>query len=122
MSGKTIAVWGLAFKPNTDDVREAPSLVLLDSLIKAGCNVRAFDPVVKTLKCCNNIEICSDIYEAAKGADAICLVTEWKEFRLPDWTLVKQAMNPNPLIIDGRNIYDKNELVALGFSYDGIGV
>lgn len=121
LRGKTVAVWGLAFKPNTDDIREAPSLVLLKSLSDAGCKVRAFDPIVKSLPHFPGIEICNDIYDAANGADAVCLVTEWKEFRLPDWPQLKRIMRGH-VIIDGRNIYDGTELRAAGFVYEGIGV
>ncbi|MBE6312326.1 MAG: UDP-glucose/GDP-mannose dehydrogenase family protein [Bacteroidales bacterium] len=123
MKGKNIAVWGLAFKPNTDDMREAPSLVLIKQLLNAGCAVKVYDPIVKSLldkQTEQNITFCNDIYETANDADAICLVTEWQEFRLPDWALIKKIVK-NPLIIDGRNIYDKKELAELGFEYYGIG-
>ena len=121
LNGKTVAVWGLAFKPNTDDIREAPSLVLLKSLSDAGCKIRAFDPIVKSLPDFPDIEICNDIYDAANGADAVCLVTEWKEFRLPDWSQLKRTMRSH-VLIDGRNIYDPVELRNAGFVYEGIGV
>lgn len=121
LNGKTVAVWGLAFKPNTDDIREAPSLVLLKSLSDAGCKIRAFDPIVKSLPDFPDIEICNDIYDAANDADAVCLVTEWKEFRLPDWSQLKRTMRSH-VLIDGRNIYDGAELRAAGFVYEGIGV
>ena len=121
LRGKTIAIWGLAFKPNTDDMREAPSLVLINKLLAAGVNVRVYDPIVKRLAIENdNLYFANDAYDAAKGADAICLVTEWQEFRLPNWELIKQQMH-TPLVIDGRNIYDKKELINLGFNYLGIG-
>lgn len=121
LRGKTIAIWGLAFKPNTDDMREAPSLVLINKLLADGVNVRVYDPIVKCLAIENdNLYFANDAYDAAKDADAICLVTEWQEFRLPNWELIKQQMH-TPLVIDGRNIYDKKELINLGFKYLGIG-
>ncbi|MEE0973574.1 MAG: UDP binding domain-containing protein, partial [Paludibacteraceae bacterium] len=121
LRGKTIAIWGLAFKPNTDDMREAPSLVLINKLLADGVNVRVYDPIVKSLAIENdNLYFANDAYDAAKDADAICLVTEWQEFRLPNWELIKQQMH-TPLVIDGRNIYDKKELINLGFKYLGIG-
>ncbi|MDR1584902.1 MAG: UDP-glucose/GDP-mannose dehydrogenase family protein [Prevotellaceae bacterium] len=123
LSGKTIAIWGLAFKPETDDVREAPSLVNINLLLEAGCAIRVYDPVAmneaeKILG--NNVTYCSDLYDAASDADAVMLFTEWKEFRLPSWNVLKKTMN-YPLIIDGRNIYDKKELKENGFDYYRIG-
>lgn len=121
LKGKTIAVWGLAFKPNTDDMREAPSLVLINKLLESGVKVRVYDPIVKTLNISSeNLYFANDAYDAATDADTICLVTEWQEFRLPNWEFIKQNMN-TPLVIDGRNIYDKKELINLGFKYLGIG-
>lgn len=131
LRGKTVAVWGLAFKPNTDDVREAPALVLIEKLLAAGASVRAFDPVARdeaerTLRRLlgdlgeKDLRWAESIYDAALEADAVLLVTEWKEFRMPNWPLVRKAMRGN-LILDGRNIYDKAELSALGFTYEGIG-
>ena len=121
LRGKTIAVWGLAFKPNTDDMREAPSLVLINKLLESGAKVRVYDPIVKTLNIENeNLYFANDAYYAVKEADAICLVTEWQEFRLPNWEIIKTLVN-KPLVIDGRNIYDKKELINLGFKYLGIG-
>jgi UDPglucose 6-dehydrogenase len=131
LKGKTIAIWGLSFKPNTDDVREAPALLLIEKLTNAGCNIRVFDPVAipetkKTLKrnlteFVDQIHFASDIYDAALESEALLLVTEWKEFRMPSWGVIRKAMK-NPLILDGRNIYDKKELQELGFTYEGIGV
>lgn len=121
LRGKTIAVWGLAFKPNTDDMREAPSLVLINKLLESGATVRVYDPIVKQLNIENkNLYYANDAYDAVQNADAICLVTEWQEFRLPNWEIIKTLVN-NPLVIDGRNIYDKKELTTLGFEYQGIG-
>ena len=123
LRGKTIAVWGLAFKPNTDDMREASSLVLIKRLLERDVKVRVYDPIVKHLNLdieTDNLYFANDAYDAVKQADAICLVTEWQEFRLPNWEIIKTLVN-NPLVIDGRNIYDKKELTTLGFKYQGIG-
>lgn len=123
LSGKTIALWGLSFKPDTDDMREAPSLVVIDKLVKAGATVRAFDPVSineAKRRIGDKVTYCSSIYEAAKDADAIALVTEWKQFRMPSWTKIKQLMKDN-VIIDGRNIYDHAEMQSEGFRHYSIG-
>ncbi|HEY5592717.1 MAG TPA: UDP-glucose/GDP-mannose dehydrogenase family protein [Paludibacter sp.] len=135
LEGKTVTIWGLSFKPNTDDMREAPSLVLIEKLLQAGCHVRVFDPVAMpeakeiiqskmaallNSKDASNIYFASDIYDAVLDADALLLVTEWKEFRMPSWGVVKKTMKGS-LILDGRNIYDKNEMKELGFVYDSIG-
>jgi len=122
LKGKTIALWGLAFKPETDDMREAPALVLIESLLQAGCNVRAYDPAAmeeSERRLGDRIFHAKDMYDAALDADALCLLTEWKEFRLPAWGVLKKTMN-SPVIIDGRNIYDKKELENYGFTYDCI--
>jgi len=124
LKDRIVAVWGLSFKPNTDDMREAPSLVLLKKLIEAGCVVRVYDPIVCSISDKNieqNVTFCKDVYETANDADMICLVTEWQEFRLPNWNLIRKIVK-NPIIFDGRNIYDKRELLDLGFEYYGIGV
>lgn len=123
LKGKTIALWGLAFKPETDDMREAPALILIDSLLKAGCNVRAYDPAA--MKECKRrigdvIYYANDMYDAVLEADALLLVTEWKEFRLPSWAVVKKAM-VGQVILDGRNIYEKKEMEELGFIYSCMG-
>lgn len=123
LKGKRIALWGLAFKPETDDMREAPALALIEELLNAGCEVVAYDPVAMSeagRRVGDRIRYAKDIYEAAEGADALLLVTEWKEFRLPSWAVVKEKMR-TPLIIDGRNIYDANDLRELGFTYYSIG-
>lgn len=124
IKGKTIALWGLAFKPKTDDMREAPSIVLIDDIIKAGGIIRAYDPVAmdeakRILD--DKIIYAKDIYDAAVGADAIIMVTEWNEFRLPAWTTLKDIVN-KPAVFDGRNIYNKEELENFGFDYFGIGI
>lgn len=123
LKGKTIALWGLSFKPETDDMREAPSLVLIDLLLKAGCNIRAYDPIAmeeSKRRINNSIFYAHDIYDAALDADALMLVTEWKEFRLPSWGVIKKTMNSH-VVFDGRNIYDKKEIEEQGFTYYCIG-
>jgi UDPglucose 6-dehydrogenase len=122
LRGKTLAVWGLAFKPNTDDVRFAPALGIIRRLLAEGANVRAYDPqgMQKAKQELPEITYCESPYEAAKGADAILLLTEWDEFRDINWaSLVKQVARP--LVIDGRNFYSAGELAAYGFAYSGIG-
>ena len=119
---KTIAVWGLAFKPETDDMREATSLVVIDKLLAAGCSVKVYDPIAMDecrRRIGNSVMYADNMYDAAEGADAILLITEWKEFRMPSWSRVRQIMK-TPVIIDGRNIYDKNEMSENGFVYKHI--
>lgn len=123
LQGKTICLWGLSFKPETDDMREAPSLVLIERLLAAGCRVRVFDPIA--MEECRRlvgeqVYYGRDMYDAAEGADALLLVTEWKEFRLPAWARLKELMHV-PLVLDGRNIYEASELYAAGFVYSKIG-
>ncbi|WP_314694902.1 UDP-glucose/GDP-mannose dehydrogenase family protein [Tannerella forsythia] len=123
LSGKKVAMWGLAFKPETDDMREAPSLVLIDLLLKAGCRVTAYDPVAipeAKRRIGDRIRYAKDIYEAVTDADVLMIVTEWKEFRLPSWPKIKQQMK-TPLILDGRNIYNIHEIEEAGFTYHCIG-
>ena len=123
LSGKTVAVWGLSFKPETDDMREAPALVVIDRLLAEGATVRVFDPVAMPecrRRVCGEVTYTGSMYEAAEGADAIALITEWKEFRLPDWDRLRNTMCDN-VLVDGRNIFDKEEAVAKGFRYIGIG-
>ncbi len=123
IEGKTFSIWGLSFKPNTDDMREAPSLVLIESLLKAGAIVKVFDPVAMPEAkhdLGDSVTWCSDIYEAAENADTIVLVTEWNEFRLPDWKKVRASM-VQPILFDGRNVYDKSVLEKSGFTYYGMG-
>ncbi len=123
LEGKTIAVWGLSFKPETDDMREATSLVTIDLLLKAGCKVRVFDPVAMD-ECKRRlgdvVEYAKDMYDAVLDADAMLMLTEWKLFRLPSWGVMKKTMR-NALVIDGRNIYDAEELAEYGFEYHCIG-
>jgi len=123
LKGKTITLWGLAFKPETDDIREATSLVLIDLLLKAGCRVKVYDPIAMEeckRKFSDRIIYSVNMYDAALDADALLLVTEWKEFRLPSWAVLNKTMQQT-VIIDGRNIYDKKEMVENGFSYYCIG-
>lgn len=124
LAGKTIAVWGLAFKPGTDDMREAPSLVLIDSLLQSGCQVRAYDPVAKAEAKRrlgeDTITYCDDMYEACLDADALVIVTDWKMFRVPSWPVLRKMMRGR-IIIDGRNLYDVAEVGAEGFIYKRIG-
>ena len=123
VKGKTVALWGLAFKPETDDLRDAPSLVVIRALLDAGVGVRVFDPVampgVQSLLG-DAVVYGSSMYEAAQGADALLLLTEWKEFRMPRWEEVKRLMK-GKLVLDGRNIFEGDLLRELGFDYDGIG-
>lgn len=123
LKGKTVALWGLSFKPETDDMSEGPAIVTLDLLLKAGCKVRVYDPVtMNTAKLRWNDIYCGvDMYDAVKGADALLLITEWRQFHLPAWNQIKEIMK-TPLVIDGRNIYDRRELEEMGFEYRCIGV
>jgi len=123
IKNKTITVWGLAFKPKTDDMREAPSLVLIESLLNAGAKVKAYDPIAmeeakRHLR--DTISYAEDIYNSALDSDAIVLVTEWNEFRLPSWSVIKKIVN-TPVVFDGRNIYNKQDLINAGFEYFCIG-
>ena len=123
LRGRTVALWGLSFKPETDDMREATSLVTIDLLLSAGARVRVYDPVAMDecrRRIGDSVEYASDMYDAVSGADALLLLTEWKLFRLPSWSLVGKSMKRR-LVIDGRNIYDGEELVAAGFEYACIG-
>ncbi|MEM9930158.1 MAG: UDP binding domain-containing protein, partial [Bacteroidota bacterium] len=123
LAGKTIALWGLAFKPNTDDIREAPALYTIDRLLAAGAKVQAFDPEamdnVKALYG-DKITFCKDQYDALEGADALAIITEWSVFRTPDFARIKTALKHN-VIFDGRNLYDLRRMVEAGFYYDSIG-
>ena len=123
LAGRTVAVWGLAFKPGTDDMREAPSLVLIDALLKAGCRVRAFDPVAMDRAHAilgDAVFFAPDMYAAAEGADALAVVTEWKQFRLPDWKRLHELM-ASPVVFDGRNVYREETLAQAGFTGYRIG-
>ncbi len=123
LKGKRVALWGLAFKPNTDDIREAPALILIDDILKEGAVIRAYDPAAmeETRKLIgNSIEYADDQYEAAKDADILVMATEWPEFRLPDFAKTGSLMR-DKVIVDGRNIYEPEDLARFGFRYYGIG-
>ena len=123
LAGKTITLWGLAFKPETDDMREAPALVMIDLLKKAGCKVRAYDPIAMDeckRRVGDAVTYCDNMYDALDGTEALLLLTEWKQFRLPDWNEVKRRMKRH-LVIDGRNIFDADEMTGYGFEYHCIG-
>lgn len=123
LAGKTVALWGLAFKPETDDMREATALVIIKLLKEAGCEIKVYDPVAMDecrRRVGDAVEYAVDMYDAALNADALMLLTEWKPFRLPSWGVLKKTMNV-PLVLDGRNIYDKQELNSMGFEYHCIG-
>jgi UDPglucose 6-dehydrogenase len=128
LAGRRFALWGLAFKPNTDDMREAPSRVIIDSLLAAGASVAAYDPVASAeagrvyaqQQHADRLLFCDDAYQAAQGADALLIVTEWKEFRSPDYERLKTLLT-RPLIFDGRNLYDPALMQGMGFEYFAIG-
>jgi UDPglucose 6-dehydrogenase len=123
LKGKTIAMWGLSFKPETDDMRESTALVMIDKLLKAGCTVRVYDPIAMNeckRRIGETVTYCRDMYDAVLDADALLLLTEWKEFRLPGWGVIRKAMK-RPLVIDGRNIFDIEELEENEFEYHCIG-
>lgn len=123
VQGKTIALWGLAFKPETDDMREAPALVVIDRLLCEGAKIKVFDPIAME-ECQRRIGdvvvYAKDMYDAVVDADALILLTEWKQFRMPSWAVMRKAMK-SPVLVDGRNIYDKAEVLAEGFRYSAIG-
>lgn len=123
LKGRKIALWGLAFKPETDDMREATALVMIDKLTEAGAEVSVFDPAAMNecrRRVGDKVQYAKDMYDAVLDADALLLLTEWKQFRLPSWGVVKHSMR-NPLVLDGRNIYDPAEMAAAGFTYHCIG-
>ena len=125
LKGKIFAIWGLAFKPQTDDMREAPSIVIINALIEAGATIRAYDPVAmdeaKRIFGTNpSLCLCESEYQALENTDALLLITEWHQFRYPDFTRMAEIMHQT-VIFDGRNLYNPNELRELGFSYYAIG-
>jgi len=123
LSMRTVAVWGLSFKPSTDDMRESPSIPVIESLLKSGASIRAFDPVAgkQATKLFNGrVHCCEHSYEALEAADALMILTEWNEFRLPDFQRVKRLLK-SPVIFDGRNLYNTAEMRELGFTYYSIG-
>jgi len=124
LAGKLIAIWGLSFKPRTDDIREAPSLVLIDRLLAAKATVRVHDPVAQeNVRAIygERLAYCAHHYDTLDGADALAIVTEWNEFRNPDFAYLKHMMK-QPVIFDGRNLYDPRRMRELGFVYSGIGL
>lgn len=123
LRGKTIALWGLAFKPETDDMREAPALVVIEKLLEAGASVKVYDPVAMDecrRRIGDRVVYCKDMYDVVIDADALAVLTEWKEFRIPSWSVIKRAMKQS-VLVDGRNIYSKDEVIAEGFEYAAIG-
>jgi UDPglucose 6-dehydrogenase len=123
LKGKTIGVWGLAFKPKTDDMREAPAIVIIQSLLEQGAKVQAYDPEAQRVArgiFGNKITYTTKSYDALKGADALVIVTEWHEFREPDFARMRKLMR-SPVIFDGRNIYDPQQMKTHGFTYKSIG-
>lgn len=123
LKGLTVSLWGLAFKPETDDMRESTALVMIEKLLAVGCSLRVYDPVAMDecrRRMGDRVVYCRDMYDAVLNSDALLMLTEWKEFRLPCWEVIAKAMN-NPVVIDGRNIYDAEELEELGFKYLCIG-
>ena len=123
LKGKTITLWGLAFKPETDDMRESTALVMIDLLQMAGCTIRVYDPIAMNeckRRIGDSVIYCKDMYDAVLDADALLLLTEWKEFRLPSWEVIAKAMQ-RKIVIDGRNIFDPEELKEAGFEYHCVG-
>ena len=123
VKGKTVAIAGLSFKPETDDMREAPALVVIDKLLNDGATIRVFDPIAMDeckRRIGDSVTYCKNMYDAADGADVFALMTEWRQFRLPSWNVIKKVMNGN-VIVDGRNIYDRQEVEEQGFVYTRIG-
>ena len=123
VKGKTVAIIGLSFKPETDDMREAPALVVIDKLLADGATIRVFDPIAMDeckRRIGDTVTYCKNMYDAADGADVFALMTEWRQFRLPSWNVIKKVMNGN-VIVDGRNIYDRQEVEEQGFVYTRIG-
>ncbi len=123
LAGKQVGVWGLAFKPKTDDMREASALTVISGLVGAGAKVKAHDPVAREVAekmLHGTVDLVEEPYAAAEGADALFLVTEWNEFRQPDWARLRSMMR-TPVLFDGRNVWDAQKARAAGFTYYGIG-
>jgi len=125
LAGRTLALWGLSFKPNTDDMREAPSRTLIELLLKAGARVQAYDPVAGTeaqrlYAGVTGFTLAKNAYDAARGADALAIVTEWQEFRSPDFERLRELLKA-PVIFDGRNLYDPAMVCRFGLSYYAVG-
>jgi UDPglucose 6-dehydrogenase len=122
LKGKTLAIWGLSFKPNTDDMREAPSLTILPALLSKGAKLKAYDPVSMgaARKLFKDVKFCKNPYEAAQGADAVLVLTEWNEFKQVDFQKLRTTVH-QPILIDGRNMYEAQEMAEKGFTYLGMG-
>ena len=123
LKGKTFGIWGLAFKPNTDDIREAPAIYVIEELLKKGAKIKSFDPEgMENMKTIfgNKIEFCENQYDAISGADALIIATEWSVFRAPDFDKMKSLLK-NPVIFDGRNLFELDSIEAKGFDYISIG-
>ena len=123
VKGRTIALWGLSFKPETDDMREAPALVVIDRLLRDGATVKVFDPIAMDecrRRIGDRVGYARDLYDAVVDAGALMLLTGWKQCRMPSWWVMRKAMKA-PVLVDGRNIYDRAEVVAEGFRYSAIG-
>ena len=123
LEGRTIAIWGLAFKPETDDIREAPAITIIHKLLEAGANVKAYDPEAMLNfkeQVTEAISYCDDMYETLEGADALAIVTEWSLFRMPDFDLIKSKLS-TPAVFDGRNVYNVKDMLDMGFHYESIG-
>jgi UDPglucose 6-dehydrogenase len=124
LQGKHFALWGLAFKPNTDDIREAPALVIIDALIAAGATVTAYDPEAMSnvkAQIGDKIKYAENQYQALEGAAALIIATEWSEFRTPDFDLMDQQLTQNKIVFDGRNLFDVTKMASLGYHYESIG-
>jgi len=124
LNNKVFAFWGLSFKPNTDDMREAPSLILAKLLLESGSQINVYDPVAmeeakKDLG--DSVNYCDSLYDTTKNADAIILITEWNDFRVPDWGVIGELLNEKTMF-DGRNLYKKEDMNKIGYSYYGIGI
>ena len=123
LTGKKIAIWGLAFKPETDDMREAPSLTVIEKLLESGASVTVYDPIAMSecrRRLGDKVSYANDMYHAVNEVDALALMTEWKQFRVPSWAVISKAMKGN-LVVDGRNIYIEEELAEEGLRYRCIG-
>jgi UDPglucose 6-dehydrogenase len=124
LANHTVAIWGLAFKPRTDDIREAPALVLIDRLLDAGARIRVHDPVAMEnvrKKYGDKLTYCATPYATLDGADALAILTEWNEFRNPDFSIIRKKLSA-PVIFDGRNLFDPQKMDQLGIQYSGIGL
>lgn len=118
LKDKKITIWGLSFKPETDDMRESPALVLIEKLLQEGCKITVYDPIAMNeckARIGDVVDYAKDLYESVDDANAILHVTEWKEFRMPNWDIVKKLMKPNPTLFDGRNVFNEKELKGIKY-------